>query len=219
VLLSILLCLGQALPGERLSYDVSYGPLRLGTLVLATEEPETVDHVPCRHFRADLEFSRSLSWLFRAQYRLETWCRDSDFVTIRSYKRTREPNYRAEWTARFEPQYHRVTYSDGRSYALADSARDLLTLWYYLRERELVPGETLGAALHDGRKDTRLVTVVSGPREVETEAGTFDCITVSPRTRGPLGTVFISDDTERLPVVIRARFGGVVVTARLREVE
>jgi len=86
-------------PGERLDYGLRYGPVSIGTLTLRTLRPDTSGTDECWHFRADLELTRSFSWLFWANYRLETWCRVSDLVTLRSYKRTREPRYRAEWTA------------------------------------------------------------------------------------------------------------------------
>jgi len=115
-------------PGERLDYGLRYGPVAVGTLVLKTLEPETVGTDECRHFRADLELTRSFSWLFWAEYRLETWCRVQDMVTLRSYKRTREPRYRAEWTADFNPDRQSVSYSDGDTLPVTRHARPTVDL-------------------------------------------------------------------------------------------
>lgn len=218
-MIALLLAFASALvPGERLVYDVKYGPVRLGSLELRTLAPESVGGEACHHFRADLEFTRSLSWVFAARYRLEAWCRAGDMVTLRSYKRTREPNYRAEWFALYDPQLRRVVYSDGASFQLPDSARDMLTLWYWFRSRSLRPGDTVRASVHADRKDYSLLAVASGRRPVSTPAGEFDCVAVTPRTESPLGTVYISEDSERLPVIIRTRVGSLSVTAQLRAV-
>jgi hypothetical protein len=204
--------------GERLDYGLRYGPVSIGTLTLRTLQPETVGTDGCWHFRADLELTRSFSWLFWANYRLETWCRASDMVTLRSYKRTREPHYRAEWTANYDPEQSTVAYSDGKDFSLEPGARDLLSTWYYFRTLALAPGDTVRTALHVDRRNYRLVAVARATKSVSTPAGVFDCIAVVPNAGGPLGTVYLSDDSERIPVSIRTRVGGMVVIASLRAV-
>jgi hypothetical protein len=186
--------------------------------VLETLEPETVGTDECWHFRADLELTRSFSWIFWASYRLETWCRVSDMVTLRSYKRTREPHYRAEWTANYDPERSVVDYSDSSVCSLETGARDLLSTWYYFRTLPLAPGDTVRTALHVDRRNYQLVAVARSAKTVSTPAGVFDCIAVVPNAGGPLGTVYLSDDEGRIPVSIRTRFGGLVVSALLRSV-
>ena len=218
-MLSILAALAiAAVPGERLDYGLRYGPVSIGTLVLETLEPETIGTDECWHFRADLELTRSFSWLFWANYRLETWCRVSDMVTLRSYKRTREPHYRAEWTANYNPERSVVDYPDSSLCSLEPGTRDLLSTWYYFRTLPLVPGDTVRTALHVDRRNYQLVAVVRSAKTVSTPAGVFDCIAVVPNAGGPLGTVYLGDDEERIPVSIRTRFGGLVVSALLRSV-
>jgi hypothetical protein len=218
-LLSILAALAiAAVPGERLDYGLRYGPVTIGTLVLETLEPETVGTDECWHFRADLELTRSFSWLFWANYRLETWCRVSDMVTLRSYKRTREPRYRAEWTADFDPDRSVVSYSDGETLATDSCVRDLLSTWSFFRTLPLAPGDTVRAALHVDRHNYQLVAVTRDEKTVRTPAGVFDCVVVVPTTGGPLGAVYLSDDEERIPVSIRTRVGSLVVSAFLRSV-
>ncbi len=211
-MLPILAALAIAVvPGERLDYGLRYGPVSIGTLVLETLEPETVGTDECWHFRADLELTRSFSWLFWANYRLETWCRVSDMVTLRSYKRTREPRYRAEWTADFDPGRSVTSYSDGEIVSTESCARDFRTL-------SLAPGDTVRTALHVDRRNYQLDAVARSAKTVRTPAGVFDCIAVVPNAGGPLGTVYLGDGEERIPVSIRTRFGGLVVSAFQRAV-
>ncbi len=221
-MLPILVALAiAAVPGERLDYGLRYGPVSIGTLTLRTLQPETVGTDECWHFRADLELTRSFSWFFWADYRLETWCRVSDMVTLRSYKRTREPRYRAEWNAIYDPERLTADYADGRRFAsfpIDSGARDLLSTWYYFRTLPLVPGDTVKTALHVDRRNYQLVAVARATKRVTTPAGTFDCVAVVPNAGGPLGTVYLTDDALRIPVSIRTRVGGLVVIAVLRSV-
>jgi hypothetical protein len=218
-MLSILAALTIAfVPGERLDYGLRYGPVSIGTLTLETLQPETIGTDECWHFRADLGLTRSFSWLFWANYRLETWCRVSDMVTLRSYKRTREPRYRAEWTANYAPEQSVVGYSDGKTIPIDPGTRDLLSTWYYFRTLSLVPGDTVRTALHVDRRNYRLVAVARAAKTVSTPAGVFDCNVIVSNAGGPLGTVYLSDDEERVPVSIRTRVGGLVVSAVLRSI-
>jgi hypothetical protein len=218
-MLTILAALAIAVvPGERLDYGLRYGPVSIGTLTLETLKPDTVGTVECLHFRAYMELTQSFSWLFWANYRLETWCRVSDMVTLRSYKRTREPRYRAEWTANYDPERSVVGYSDGMTFTIKPGTRDLLSTWYYFRTLPLSPGDTVRTALHVDRRNYQLVAVARPSRPVTTPAGVFDCIAVVPNAGGPLGTVYLTDDAQRIPVSIRTRVGGLVVSAFLRSV-
>jgi hypothetical protein len=221
-MLSILAALVIAVvPGERLEYGLRYGPVGIGTLTLQALPPDTIGTDECYHFRADLELTRSFSWLFWANYRLETWCRASDMVTLRSYKRTREPRYRAEWTANYDPERLVVEYADGNTFCtvpIYSGARDLLSTWYYFRSLPLAVGDTVRTALHVDRRNYKLVAVARSSKPVSTPAGIFDCLAVVPDAGGPLGTVYLTDDALRIPVSIRTRVGGLVVTAVLRSV-
>jgi hypothetical protein len=213
----VLLLVGAVLvPGETLDYDVRYGPVTLGRLSLQVLAPEPVRGESCHHFRAELEISRSLSWLFWADYRLESWARTTDLVTLRSYKRTREPNYRAEWTADYFPAQCRVSYAPDSSLFLPDSSRDMVTLWYLFRTLALEAGDTVRVRVHTDRKNYPLSVAVGARRSVRTGAGRFDCLPLTPSAGSPLGSVLLSSDSDRLPVVIRARFGGIAVSAHLR---
>ncbi len=219
VLISVLVLVCAFAPGERLEYDVRYGPLNLGNLALTALAPDTVCGESCYHFRAELESNPALSFLFRARYELETWCRMKDMVTLRSYKRTDESRYQAEWTAEYDYDAGRVYYSDSADYPLADSARDLLTLWYYFRTLPLVLGDTYRVDSHTDRRNYEVEVVGARQTKLQTRAGEFDCLEVVPSAGGPLGNIYLSEEPDRVPVVIRTKVGGMLVSAFLRSIE
>lgn len=202
-------------PQERLEYEIKYGPMVLGAMVLEKLPPETLAGVECERLRAKVKLDGAVSFLFWAKYHLESWCDKRNMLTLRSYKRTKEKNYLAEWSASYESG--KVRYSDGKTYPLADSARDMLTLWFYLRTVNWSEGEKRVFNAHIDRRNWRICFVVTGRQTVRTTGGAFDCLVVSPKTSGPLGAVFISEDERRLPVVIRTRVGGFTISAYLRQ--
>jgi len=166
-----------------------------------------------------VEIDGNLSWLFWARYQFESWCDADDWLTIRSDKWTREKNFRSELSAIFDQEKNRARYTDGWELPLPDSARDMLTLWFYLRTIEWVAGETVVVNSHIDRRNWQVKFIISGKQKVRTKAGDFDCLIVSPTATGPLGTVFISQGSQRLPVIIRTRAGGLTISAYLRNIE
>lgn len=200
-------------PGERLDYDVRYGPLCLGRLSLSTLAPDTVRGESCYHFRAVLQ--ARLSFLFSARYDIDAWCRVSDMVTLRSAKKTRESRYRAEWTADYDYGAGRVVYSDGDTLALAGPAHDVLTLWYLVRRPGFGPGDTLPVYCHSDRRDYHVALVGVRETEVGVPAGRFRCLEVVPTPGSPLGAVFLARGDASVPAVIRTSVGGVQVSAEL----
>ncbi|OYD14084.1 hypothetical protein CH330_09435 [candidate division WOR-3 bacterium JGI_Cruoil_03_51_56] len=219
VLALILALLSAFVPDERLEYDLRYGPFKLGDLALVTLVPDTIQGESCYHFRAELESNPSFGFLFKAKYELETWCRIRDMVTMRSYKRTRESRYRCEWVANYDYNTDRVLYSDSTIYPLPDSARDLLTLWYYFRKVHIDLGDTITVDSHIDRHNYLVRVIGTRLTKVQTMAGKFDCLEVVPSAGTPFGTVYFSKETNRVPVVIRTHVGSMLVSAFLRSVK
>jgi len=216
VLVSILLAAVLFAPGETLDYDVKWGALRLGGLTLQTLEPDSVRGESCHAFRADL--SLRLGFLFRAEYELEAWSRVSDLATLRSSKRTEESRYRDHWTAEFDQDSLRAYYSDGDTLELEGETFDLLTLWYLFRTLDVTEQDTLVRYCHTDRQNWAVAVTQAGEQEVEVPAGAFYCDRLVPVVSGPLGEVYLAQEGNRVPVVIRMKAGGIEVSAVLKEV-
>ncbi len=204
-------------PGERLTYDVKLGPMRLGSLELSTLAPDTVRGESCCRFQARMTVR--LSFVFRGEYRLDAWARACDLVTLRSAKRTDESRYHATWTADYLYADSMVVYSSGDTFELLTEARDVLTLWYHMRTVELAVGDTLCVHVHSDRRDQDATVVAVRQTSVRVPAGEFECLELLPERAGVLGAVYLSTDEARLPVVIRTGVGGLKVSAGLRGVE
>jgi hypothetical protein len=210
----MLAALMALVPGERLDYDVRLGPMSVGSLELATLAPDTVQGESCRHFRATIDLS--LRFVFRARYVLDAWSTSDDFVTLRSGKSTQETRYSADWTADYRYGDSMVVYSDGDTFALEGESRDLLTTWYYLRSLPLVTRDTVRFHVHSDRRDQSVTVIDRGRRSLEVAGRRFRTQELAQRGPGLVGTMFLSDDEQRLPVLIRTSISGVPVTAQLR---
>lgn len=217
-----MLALTALLPvGERLTYRVKYGPLTAGTLVLTVSDVEQVQGESCYRFESRLQTNPAYSALFAATYTMESYARVSDLVTLRDEKHTREPRYRADLSADFDYADRVVTYSDSTVVPLSGESRDLLSLWNYFRAVELVVGDEFCVTSHVDKRTYDVDVSVTGRERVETRAGTYDCLVVGMSSSGPAGngTVYLSEDDQRLPVIIKTRLDFGNVTATLTSVK
>ncbi len=229
----LLLLVAGLAPGERLEYDVKYGPFTLGRLILETLELDTVMDAPCHHFRSTLGLS--LGFVFKAEYEIDSWSRIEDMVTMRSAKTTRESRFRGEWTADFDYDSSRVFYSDGDIYVLRQpEARDLLTLWHWFRSLALDTGEMVPVYVHTDRREYDTWFRARRWTAVSTPAGTFQSLELVTEDKTPLGAVYLADASvvqggypvsseawdqafiDRVPVLIKTNVGGMEVSAFLR---
>lgn len=236
----LLFVVAGLVPGERLEYDVKYGPFTLGELVLETLAPDSVQGEPCHHLRSTLGLR--LGFVFRAEYEIESWSRARDMVTMRSSKTTRESRYRGEWTAEYDYGTSRVCYSDGDTFVLRQpEARDLQTLWHWFRFLPLDTGELVPVYAHTDRREYDTWFRATRWTTVTTPAGRFPSLELVPEDKTPLGAVYLADKTEvqgmegvssatpwnelsvsstdRVPVLIRTDVGGMEVSAFLRSAD
>ncbi|UCG43703.1 MAG: DUF3108 domain-containing protein [candidate division WOR-3 bacterium] len=236
-MVAVLLLLAAGLvPGERLEYDVKYGPFTLGQLVLETLAPDTIADAGCHHFRSTLGLN--LGFVFKAEYEIESWARARDMVTMRSAKTTRESRFQGEWTADFDYDSSRVFYSDGEVYVLRQpEARDLLTLWHWFRSLPLDTGELVPVYAHTDRREYDTWFRATRRTEVSTPAGRFESLELVPEDKTPLGAVYLADASvvqggypvssgmwdeefiDRVPVLIKTKVGAMEVSAFLRDAD
>jgi len=218
----LILCALMAFPvGEKLTYKVKYGPLTAGTLALEVAGIEEVAGESCYHLVSYLVSNPSYSSLFFLNDMIESWCRTSDFVTLRTHKAVHEGKYENDVTVDFDYETRRASYSDSTQCHVYDDSRDMLSLWYYFRVVGLTPGDELNTWSHVDKRNYNVSVSVEGEEHVSTRAGEFDCLVITMNSSGPAasGKIFLSNDEQSLPVIIRTRLPLGSITASLVSVE
>jgi hypothetical protein len=216
-MLQLLLIPLLALPvGEKLGYRVKYGPLTAGTLTLEVRGEEEIAGESCYHLVSHLESNPAYAALFTLDDVIESYARTSDFVTLRSAKNIHESRYENQSSVEFDYTDNVARYSDGRHVAVPGETRDLVSLWYYFRNLRLRVGDEFVVAAHVDKKNYDVRVSVTGRKKVRTRLGTFRCQVIEMESSGAVsGEVYLSDDRESLPVVIRTRMPLGYLTATL----
>jgi Protein of unknown function (DUF3108) len=206
--------------GENLHYTVRFGPFQVGTLDLSIKPFELMSQESTYHFVAHIKSSPGWRFLFEIDDQLESYARISDFATKRSYKKIAEFKYKAEIQADFDYQSNKIYYSDSTVVDLKPNTKDLLSIWFYFRTLTLKPDETLLVQIHADKKYYEVKTMVGGPVKVKTGIGEFNCFVIKPKTqiKQDIGIVYISDDSRKIPVMIKKKFSFGHIVAILNKI-
>jgi hypothetical protein len=211
--------------GERLTYEVRFGALRVGSGQLEVRGLDTVRGRPAWHTVFTI---RGGIPLFRVDDRHESWIDAHTFAALRSHQAIREGRYRRDRRIELFP--------DERVYVEGDSGGptspsvaeplDEGSFLYFVRTLPLVVGER-----HDFdryyKPDRNPVSIRVLRRErIETPAGVFETVVVQPviKTKGLFSEgghaeVWLTDDERRLVVQIKARLSVGSITLALRDYE
>ncbi len=191
--------------GERLLYDIRYGPILVGTLELQVKPNKFWQGESCYHFQAKLKSNPKLNKLFSIDDELNSYVRIADFATLKSEKFIKEGNYQATSCAIFDYQKQKIIYSDSCTFPLQTLTRDLLTTWYYCRTIDLKLGNDFTISVHIDKKNYQVKLPVIEVKTINLNKKKYHCAIIEPQTtpKSNLGSIYLSLDVDRYPVIIK----------------
>jgi hypothetical protein len=208
-----LLLILTLLPGyEKLSYSASYGFAKAGQIRLVLNR-DSVTHIRCEQ-----ETKGFFSFVFKVKDWYESTS-DSGFVTRRFEKKIREGKYKKYQVVNIAQG--RAVYQDGDTVEVIEGAKDIISLLYWLRTQELVPGDTIALALHADKKNHLIKTAIA--------TDTIDgkpCLRATPdmtgiKAFGGKNGLLLYYDESRIPILLKIKFlwGYLEVKLENREVK
>ncbi len=199
-------------PGEKLVFDISYGPVTAGEGVLETIG--TVDHEgrTCYHVESTANSNRFFSSIYKVRDRIVTYIDVDDLGSAYFFKRLREGDYRKTVEITFDRAAGLARYDDGSTMPVPARVQDELSAFYFVRNLDLESGLNLTLAAHTSRRNYDMKVIVHGRETVEVPAGKFDCFVVEPVLEGEglfkhegRITLYITADERRLPVLMKTK--------------
>jgi len=198
-------------PGERLTYDVKFGAVKVGTGSLELRGIEQVRGEPAYHSLFRVKGSVPF---YKVDDTFESWVATDDLSSLRFVQDQNEGS--RERQRRYE------IYPERRSYdALTDAAReqpssvnplDDASFLYFLRTVPLEVGKTYTFNRYF-KPDRNPITIkVLRKERVTVPAGSYDAVVVQPiiKTKGIFSEggkaeVWLSDDDQRLMLQLRSK--------------
>ena len=197
--------------GEKLTYDVKFGSLKVGTGSMEVRGMETVRGEPAYHtvFRV-----KGGTAFFKVDDLFESWFSAKDLSSLRFYK-DQDEGFK-ERTVQYDifPDrnvYDEITDSDPEQPSV-DQPLDDGSFLYFIRTVPLELGKTYSFNRYF-KSDRNPVTIKVDRRErITVPAGTFDAIVVQPTIKskgifseGGRAEVWLSDDDRRIVLQVKSQ--------------
>ena len=187
--------------GERLVYDVKFGPLSVGTATMEVLGIEQVRGIPAYHIVFEV---RGGNRLYRVEDRYESWFDTRTLASLRYVQNIREGGYRRNSVFEIHPDRRVYVEGDGEPQPSVAQPLDEGSFIYWMRTIPLEVGQAYSFN-HYFRPDRNPVRIEVLRRErVRVPAGEFDAIVVRPtiKTRGIFSEggraeIWFADDSTR----------------------
>jgi hypothetical protein len=212
--------------GERLEFSVKYGMLPAGTAVMKV--PEIVDYEGRPSFRivSTAESNSVVSVFYKVRDSVETIVDYDGIFPRKFHKRLREGGYKADKTTFFDQRKH-LAIAENDTIPTYAFVQDALSSLYYIRTRELSPGQEILIDNHTDKKNYPLKVMVLREETIDVPAGKFDCLVVEPvmraegifKAKGKIW-IWLTNDQYKFPVMMKTEvyFLG-SITAQLKKYE
>ncbi len=197
--------------GEYLLFAIQYGLIYAGDATLEVRNIAILDGVRAYHIISNARTSKTFDLIFKVRDRHESFMDYGNLLSLRFSKHLREGKFRRDEEVIFDQKGHRAIYT-AKEVPIPPSTQDFLSALYYIRTLRLDVGQAVQMANHTGGKNYPIYVKVLRRERVTVPAGEFDCLVVEPvlqtssifEHKGKL-TIWLTDDTIKMPVLLRSK--------------
>ena len=210
-------------PGEELVYAIKYGPIRAGTATLSVVGIEWANGGRCYRLKSTIRSSSFFSGIFNVDDTTESWFDMKEFFSRRYVRIVNEGNYHRHDAVQIDASRNLAFYHPrGDSVAVSPRTQDVLSGIYFARGLPLDVGQSVLIPTHVDRKNATMDLRVLKRESVKVPLGRYACGVVEPvlletglfKHEGRV-TIWVSDDAERIPVIIKTKVAVGSITAVL----
>lgn len=210
--------------GEKLIFSIEYGPLKAGTAIMEISEITMIDSIPTFHIVSLEKTNSFFTKIYKIDDRYDSYIDTVNLHSLRFEKHIREGSYKKDQIVEFKQDSGKVVYSDGKEFQIEPGAKDIIASIYFARTLNLEVGKSFFINNHTDGKNYNLEVKVLKKEKVETLAGDFDCLVIQPVIEGGRVfasrdglTIWLTDDTWKIPVLIRSKIMIGSIQAKLKE--
>jgi hypothetical protein len=197
--------------GETLTYAIQYGLIYAGDATLEIRNIAVIDSVRAYHIVSTARTNSAFDHVFKVRDRHESFMDYENLYSISFEKHLREGKFKRDEKVVFDQRNHVAIY-DTKKVQIPPNTQDFLSALYYARTLPLEVGQAVALANHTGGKNYPIYIKVLRRERIKVPAGEFDCLVVEPvlqtasifEHKGKL-TIWITDDTVKMPVLLRSK--------------
>ena len=195
--------------GERFSYNVKFGSLRVGSATLALTGSDTAHGKSVLHVLFAVQGS---ALLYHVNDTTESWFDPSTMTSYRFWQDVNEGGHHVHRRFEFYPESQTMQQEGKQPEPSVSNPLDDATFLYFVRTQPLVVGQTYSYDRYFRPKINPVVLKVLRKEKVTVPAGTFDAIVVQPIFKTPgifseggHAEVWVSDDSTRAVLQIKSK--------------
>lgn len=201
--------------GEKLIFKAYYGVVYAGTYTMMINKGETLNGNQIYKIVSIAKTNTVFDLIYKVRDRIESYWDAEKFFSRRFIKRLSEGGwhqYRLQYffevdTTAFDVEYKKGVPKRKRFDALPEP-QDELSVFYYLRLKDFVVGDTLVTNIIAGGENYKTRTTVLGIEKTDTIFGKINCIKLKPllgfiRKDNVNMFVWFTDDKYKIPVKIQ----------------
>jgi hypothetical protein len=197
--------------GELLTYAIQYGLIYAGDATLEVRNVAMLDSTKAYHVISTAHTSSAFDHVFKVRDRHDSFVDYENLFSLSFEKHLREGKFKRDEKVVFDQKNHVAIYPD-KKVPIAPNTQDFLSALYYARTLPLEVGQAIAMANHTGGKNYPIYVKVLRRERVKVPAGEFDCLVVEPvlqtsslfEHKGKL-TIWVTDDTVKMPVLLRSK--------------
>jgi len=210
-------------PGEELVYAIKFGPIRAGTATMSVVGVEWANGGQCYRLKSTIKSSGFFSSIFKVDDITESWFDMNSFFSRRYVRIVNEGSYHRHDAVQINADRNMAYYFPrGDSIAVEPRTQDVLSAIYFARGLPLDVGQSVLIPTHVDRKNATMDLRILKRETVKVPAGTYACGVVEPilvetglfKHDGRV-TIWVSDDADRIPVIIKTKVKVGSITAVL----
>ena len=210
--------------GEKLIYDVSFAGIKAGKAyleVLVDNENNNSNEI---HIRFVAKTSFPFSSIYTIDDQIDTWLDIKSLYTKKILKSINQGNYskKSETIIDYE-NFISITNKDTTD--INGYLYDPYSLFYLLRTKPLILGETIKINTFGGKKITPIQIITKSEEVINTIYGSFNCLVVKPFRKGSTllknkgdMMIWFSNDKKKLPVQIKIKLQYGSMLLKIKEI-
>jgi hypothetical protein len=197
--------------GELLTFAIHYGLIYAGDATLEIRNIAVLDSSRAYHIISTARTNSAFDHVFKVRDRHDSFMDYDNLFSLSFEKHLREGKFKRDDKVVFDQRNHVAIYA-AKKVPIPPNTQDFLSALYYARTLSLDVGQAVAMANHTGGKNYPIYIKVLRRERVRVPAGEFDCLVVEPvlqttslfEHKGKL-TIWVTDDTVKMPVLLRSK--------------
>lgn len=206
-------------PGERLTYKLSWGVFSVGKVVIEVSGPISVNEIPCYQFSFNVKSNKFTDTFYKVRDQINGYVDLELKRSIHYTKKQSEGNHKRDVIVDFDWKAKRAQYTNfgqvHEAVPLPESAYDPLTILFVARLQSFEVGRPFTLPVTDGKQYIDSKVQVIKKEIINTELGTFNTYLLQPGLDG-IGGVFkksknasiriwFTDDRYKIPIKFKSK--------------